>query len=129
MLNKAGSIASATDGGASVKMTDFLMWALWFVFGAYSVWFVTKAKRPQALTLDELVLLWKIHKQQSGCDTPLSKMDPITNSHTNEFSGFRCRCGYKYQSQRLIVQRHALDKSMFLGISSNTPESVHLAET
>jgi hypothetical protein len=110
-------------------MTDFLMWALWFVFGAYCVWFFTKAKRPEALTLDELVLLWKIHKQHSGCNAPLSKVEPIVNSRTSEFSGFRCKCGYQYQSQRLIVQKHAFEQNMFLSMQTNAPNRGQLAKT
>jgi hypothetical protein len=110
-------------------MTDFLMWALWFVFGAYCVWFLTKAKRPGALTLDELVILWKVHKQKSGCNAPLSKVEPIVNSRTSEFSGFRCKCGYQYQSHRLIVQRHAFEQNMFLSIQTNASNPGQLAKT
>jgi hypothetical protein len=110
-------------------MTDFLMLALWFVFGGYCVWFLTKAKQPEALTLDELVLIWKIHKQQSGCKAPLSKVEPIVNSHTSEFSGFRCKCGYQYQSQRPIVQKHAFEQNMFLSTQISASNRGQLAKT
>lgn len=110
-------------------MYDVIMWALWFMFGAYSVWFFTKAKKLQPLTLDELVILWKIHKQQEGCNAPLSKVEPLVNPRTSEFSGFKCRCGYAYQSKRLIVQRHALESNMFLSISSNSGERPQLLKT
>jgi len=118
----AVSLVSTCHGGVIDKMLDVLMWIFWFVFGAYSFWFLTHAKRSQPLTLDELVILWKIHKQQARCNTPLSRVKPIIDSRSNEFSGFRCECGYEYQSKRLILQRHALDNNMFAAVSSGKGE-------
>ena len=96
-------------------MLDLLVWSLWFIFGAYSFWFLFQAKTLEPLTLDELVILWKLHKQQAGCDAPISKLEPIirTSSHENEFVGFRCTCGYQYLSKRPITQKvraHTLSK-------------------
>lgn len=116
-LNMAVSLVSLCHGGVPDKMLDVLMWVLWFLLGAYSFWFVTRAKISQPLTLDELVTLWKIHRQQVRCNTPLSRVKPIIESRSNEFSGFRCECGYEYESKRLIVQRHAFDRNMFVGTS------------
>lgn len=110
-------------------MLDVLMWIFWFVFGAYSFWFVTRAKKSQPLTLDELVILWKIHKQQARCDAPLSRVNPIIDSRSNEFSGFKCECGYQYFSKRLVVQRNALDRNMFLAMASDKREPSSLLKT
>jgi hypothetical protein len=111
-------------------MLDVLVvWIFWFVFGAYSFWFVTRAKKPQPLTLDELVILWKVHKQQARCSAPLSRLKPIIDSRSNEFSGFRCECGYQYLSKRLILQRHALDSNMFVAMSSGKAERSSLLKT
>ena len=125
----AVALVSLCHGGVPDKMLDVLMWILWFLLGAYSFWFVTRAKRSQPLTLDELVTLWKIHKQQARCNTPLSRVKPIIESRSNEFSGFRCECGYAYQSKRLIVQRHALDRNMFAGASFNKGERSSILKT
>jgi hypothetical protein len=103
------------------EMLDFIMWGVWFGFGAYCFWFFTQAKRLEPLTLDDLVILWKIHRQQAGCRAPLSKLKPITHDHSNEFSGFSCDCGYQYLSRRLIVQRHAPEVNMF---SCMTPKGM-----
>ena len=108
---------------------DVLMWVLWFVVGGYSFWLITRAKRSQSLTLDELVILWKIHKQQARCSAPLSRVKPIIDPRSNEFSGFKCECGYRYLSKRLVLQRHALDHNMFVAMSSSKGEQSSLLKT
>jgi len=111
------------------QMLDVLMWILWFVLGGYSFWLVTRAKRSQPLTLDELVILWKIHKQQARCSTPLSRVEPIIDSQSNEFSGFKCECGYRYLSKRPVLQRHTLDRSMFMAMAPSKGERSSLLKT
>ena len=111
------------------QMLDVLMCVFWFVFGGYSFWFATRAKKSQPLTLDELVILWKIHKKQARCSAPLSKVEPIIDSRSNEFSGFKCECGYQYLSKRLILQKHALDRNMFVAMSSSKAERTSLLKT
>lgn len=110
-------------------MLDLIMCIFWFIFGAYSFWFFARAKKLESLTLDDLVILWKIHKQQAGCNVPLSKVKPIVNNRSNEFSGFKCECGYKYMSKRPIVQRHAFERNMFISTSVNRTESTHTLRT
>jgi len=105
------------------------MWISWFLLGAYGFWFLTRAKTSQPLTLDELVILWKIHKKQARCKAPLSKMKPIIDSRSNEFSGFTCECGYHHLSKRLIVQRHAFDRDMFAAMSSSKHERSSFLKT
>ena len=116
-------------GGVPGKMLDVLMAAFWFTLGLYSFWFVTQAKRSQPLTLDELVILWKMHKQEARCNAPLSRVKPVLDSRSNEFSGFRCECGYQYLSKRPIVQKHALDRNMFIAMSSGRGERSSLLKT
>jgi len=105
-----------------LDVLDVLMGVLWFVLGGYSFWLITRAKRSQSLTLDELVILWRIHKQQARCNAPLSRVKPIIDPRSNEFSGFKCECGYQYLSKRLVLQRHALDRNMFVAMSSSKIE-------
>jgi hypothetical protein len=95
------------------KMLDLMMWTLWCTLGVYGYWFFALAKKLQPLTLDELVILWKLHKQRAGCKVPLSKMEPIVNRRTNEFLGFKCQCGYHYLSKRPIAQKPAREYDMF----------------
>jgi hypothetical protein len=102
------SLVSVCLTGELGKMLDVLMWFLWVLMGGYSLWFLTRAKKSQALTLDELVMLWRIHKQQARCKAPLSKLEPILNPRSSDFSGFRCACGFRYVSKRLIIQNHGL---------------------
>jgi hypothetical protein len=128
-LNMPLSLVPTCHGGVPDKMLDVLMLIFWFLLGIYSFWFVTRAKRSQPMTLDELVMLWKIHKQQTRCNTPLSSVNPIIDPRSNEFSGFRCDCGYQYQSKRLIVQRHTFDHNMFSGRPLNKGKQSSILKT
>jgi hypothetical protein len=121
MLNKIVSIASVPIGVVR-GMLDFIVWGLWFSMGAYCFWFFTQAKKLEPLTLDDLVIIWKIHRQQAGCKAPLSKLKPIIRDRSDEFSGFRCECGFQYLSKRPLVQRHAFEQNMFVSISPNSVE-------
>ena len=125
----AASLVSTRHGGVLGKMLDVFVCVSWFLLGGYSLWLLTRAKKPQQLSLDELVLLWKIHKQQARCNTPLSRMKPIMDPHSKEFSGFRCECGYQYVSKRPIVQRHALDNNMFAAMTAGNGEQSSLPKT
>jgi len=86
-----------------------LVWVVWFALGAYIFWFAFYAKTLQPLTY-ELVILWKLHKQQTRCNVPISKVQPLL--HEKEFVVFRCGCGYKYSSNRLVTQKPRVDVSM-----------------
>jgi hypothetical protein len=98
-------------------MLDLLLYLLWFAFGAYSAWFFTQAKKLQPITLDELVILWKLHRLHEGCDAPISKVEAVIEPHSDEFVGFQCQCGYRYLSERLITQRNARQHNMFYFVS------------
>jgi len=98
-------------------MLDLVLWVVWFIFGAYCSWFFTRAKKLQPITLDELVILWKLHRLHGKCDVPISRVEAIIDPHSDEFVGFRCKCGYQYLSKRLITQRDAREHNMFYLIS------------
>ena len=129
VLNISVWLGSTCHGGASGKMLDVLMLILWAVLGGYSFWLVTRAKRSQPLTLDELVLLWKKHKQEAKCRAPLSRVKPIIDPRSDQFSGFKCECGYQYTSKRLLVQRRAVDRNMFIALSSSKTDRSSLLKT
>jgi hypothetical protein len=52
-------------------MLDIMVWSFWFLLGTYVTWFIFKAKDFAPLTLDELALSWRLHKQQTGCKESL----------------------------------------------------------
>lgn len=83
-------------------MLDLLVWAFWFIFGAYSFWVFTQAKTYEPLTLDHLALSWKLHKQQTGCKA--SHLDSLLTKHDGVV-GFKCDCGYEFVQKRLITQK------------------------
>jgi hypothetical protein len=79
-----------------------LVGSLWLAFGAYLLWFFFKAKTVQPLTLDDLALTWRVHKQQCGCNA--SRIHGLIKGN-NEIIGFKCECGYEFIQKRLITQR------------------------
>ena len=84
------------------------MWLYVIVFGFwtglvfYVLWFVFKAKTVQPLTIDDLALTWKVHKQQSGCNS--SRIHGLIKEN-DEIVGFKCDCGYEFIQKRLITQK------------------------
>jgi len=87
-------------------MIDLLVWTFWFIFGAYSFWFFTKAKTLQPLTLDDLALTWRIHKMQTGCTA--SRIDSLIVKG-DHVVGFECDCGHEFLQKRLISARVPAD--------------------
>ncbi|WGM90412.1 MAG: hypothetical protein NUK63_04630 [Candidatus Bathyarchaeum tardum] len=83
-------------------MLDLLAFGFWIALGTYLVWYFFKAKTVQPLTIDDLALTWKIHKQQSGCKS--TRIHGLIKEN-DEIIGFKCDCGYKFIQQRLITQR------------------------
>jgi len=108
-------------------MLEYLAWAFWFLLGAYTFWFLTRVKKSEPLTLDEIVILWKIHRIETGCKSPISKVEPITDKYSKEISGFKCACGYSHMSSHLLVQRRAYEYNMF-AISPSTPDEALLSQ-
>ncbi len=83
-------------------LLDLLTFGFWITLGVYAVWFFFKAKTVQPLTIDDLALTWKLHKQQSGCK---SKRVHGLIKENDEIVGFKCDCGYEFIQKRLITQR------------------------
>ena len=83
-------------------MIDLLVWAFWFILGAYTFWFFTQAKTFQPFTLDDLALTWRLHKQHRNCRA--SRINSLLTKN-NEVVGFKCDCGYEYRQKRLITQK------------------------
>ncbi|MCW4016480.1 MAG: hypothetical protein NWF06_08935 [Candidatus Bathyarchaeota archaeon] len=79
-----------------------LLFGLWAALVAYVFWFIFKAKTVQPLTLDDLALTWKVHKQQTGCKS--SRIHGLIKEN-DEIIGFKCDCGYEFIQKRLISQR------------------------
>ena len=73
----------------------------WITLATYTIWFLFKAKTYQPLTLDDLAITWKLHKQKTKCNA-----DHIQTllKNNNKIIGFKCRCGYEFKQKRLITQ-------------------------
>ena len=83
-------------------MLEIMLWGAWLLLGAYAIWFVSKAKTFQPLTLDELALAWRLHKCEAKCEA--SRIHDLL-VRGDEVVGFKCDCGYKFLQKRLITQK------------------------
>jgi len=79
-----------------------LIWGFWLTLAVYGFWYFFIAKTFQPLTLDDLALTWRLHKQQTGCTA--SRVHSLL-TRNNEVMRFKCKCGYEFQQKRLITQR------------------------
>ena len=79
-----------------------LILGFWLTFAVYGFWYFFIAKTFQPLTLDDLALSWRLHKQQIGCT---ASRVPSLLTRNNEVVGFKCECGYEFRQKRLITQR------------------------
>ena len=82
-------------------MLEILMLGIWIVFTAYCFWYLFKAKTLQPLTLDDLALTWRMHKQLTNCKA--TRLHSLLTKN-NEVVGFKCGWGYEFQQKRLITQ-------------------------
>jgi hypothetical protein len=78
-----------------------LVGGFWMALVAYVLWYFFKAKTVQPLTLDDLALTWRVHKQRDGCNA--SRIHGMIKEN-DEVVGFRCECGYEFVQKRLITQ-------------------------
>ena len=83
-------------------LLDLLTWGFWLALTAYAMWFLFRAKTFQPLTLDNLALMWKLHKKNTGCTA--SRINSMLKND-DEVVGFKCDCGYEFLQKRLITQR------------------------
>ena len=86
---------------AFIVVLEFLVPIVWIALLLFTVWFLFKAKTDQPLSLDDLALSWRIHKQQNGC-----KANRILQliKVKDEVVGFKCECGYEFRQKRLVSQ-------------------------
>jgi len=90
---------SRTQKQKESAMIEFIVLAFWSVFGAYSTWFLGKAKQNVTLSPREAYILWSIHKRETGCNSPTY----LHITHKKGIIGFKCQCGHNYLSKRPIV--------------------------
>jgi len=83
-------------------LLELLIWGFWFALTVYCFWYFFLAKTFQPLTMDDIALMWRLHKQQTGC---AASRVPSLLERNGEVIGFRCECGYEFQQKRLITQR------------------------
>jgi hypothetical protein len=83
-------------------LLELFMVGCWILLVVYVLWFIFKAKTVQPLTLDDLALTWRVHKQQKGCTA--SRINSLIKEN-EEVIGFRCDCGYEFIQKRLLSQK------------------------
>jgi hypothetical protein len=83
-------------------LLGLLLGGFWLALAVYCFWYFFLAKTLQPLTLNDLALMWKLHKQKTGCEA--ARIHSLLERN-NEVVGFRCECGYEFQQKRLITQR------------------------
>jgi hypothetical protein len=70
--------------------------------GGYSTWQFFQTEIMQPLSLEDLALVYKLHKKQAKCPTQRVHTLLIKNKG---IVGFRCDCGYTYVQKRPRFQR------------------------
>lgn len=83
-------------------MWEIVACGAWLSFTGYILWFTFGAKKFQPMTLEDLALIWRIHKHQNGCRA--SQIHDLLVKE-DEVVGFNCDCGYQYLQKRLITQK------------------------
>lgn len=83
-------------------LLELLSLGFWLALVVYCFWYFFLAKTFQPLTLDDLALMWRLHKLQTGCKA--SRIHSLLERN-NEVVGFKCECGYEFQQKRLITQK------------------------
>jgi len=92
---------SRTQTQVSKMLLTLLTFVSWFALGGYTAWYFSKARELHPLTIEELAILWKIHKNENACvSTTVQKI-----VHKDKIVGFECDCGYRYVSKRPISQK------------------------
>jgi MinD-like ATPase involved in chromosome partitioning or flagellar assembly len=84
-------------------LLELLLVGFWLALAVYCFWYFFLAKTFQPLILDDLALMWRLHKRQAGCTA--SRIHSLLERN-NEVVGFKCECGYEFQQKRLITQSY-----------------------
>lgn len=72
---------------------------MWTCFTVYAARYLMSAKHYAPLTLNEARLLWKIHKQNTRCES--RKWNEVR--HNGSIIGFKCECGDKYIQKKPVA--------------------------
>jgi hypothetical protein len=81
-------------------MLELLVAASWLTFLAYATWFFKKAKQYEPICLKDVYVLWNLHRKEAKCNSPTY----VCKLHKDKgIIGFKCMCGYEYESKRPIV--------------------------
>lgn len=94
---------------------EFLVPIVWIALLIFTIWFLFKAETDQPLSLDDLALSWRLHKQHNNCKTDRIKQLIKVN---DEVVGFKCECGYEFRQKRLVSQslpKNAVSKLKKIG--------------
>jgi len=83
------------------KVWEILVPVAWLALLVYAVWYFVSAKDYAPLNSKEVLLLWKIHKQQAGCKAKGWR----EIRRRKKLIGFKCECGYKHLQKRPINVR------------------------
>jgi hypothetical protein len=82
-----------------LEILEILAATLWGFLTAYATWYFTSAKNFAPITVNDVRILWKIHKRNIQCHA--RKWQEIRRG--GKIIGFRCECGYKHVQKRPIV--------------------------
>ena len=85
--------------GVFAQNSTVFMVTSWVCFLAYMTWYFAAGKQYASLTLNEIRILWKIHKQNSNCKG--KKWQAIR--HKDKIIGFECECGFKHIEKRPLI--------------------------
>jgi len=80
-------------------LSPFLMPTMWLSVAAYVAWYFASAKHYAPLTVEEVRVLWKIHKQNEQCNS--GRWQKIRKGR--KIIGFKCGCGHKQVQKRPLV--------------------------
>jgi hypothetical protein len=83
-------------------LLEMLIGGFWLALAVYCFWYFFLAKTFQPLTLEDLALMWRLHKLQAGCKA--SRIHSLIERNS-EVVGFKCECGFEFQQKRLITQK------------------------
>jgi len=81
-------------------MLELFVIASWLSLVVYATWLFARAKRYATLRPGDAYVLWRLHKHESQCNAS----SYVGKFHEKEgVVGFKCLCGYEYESKRPMV--------------------------
>lgn len=84
---------------ATLLDSGVLIPGLALCFGFYVTWLLLSANRVVPIPREDLEILWKLHKQETGCEA--TELREIVKR--NKIVGFKCECGYKHCQKKPII--------------------------